>query len=355
MRNFGSDKLSALDAKFEAQKIAFGPIAFQAVRVMRDLGILKLVENSRKEGILVDDIAKELKLSRYGVQVLLDAGISCQVVKQKDDKFLLTKTGYFILNDPLTVANMDFVQDVNYLGFFNLEDSITKNKPEGLKVFGKWKTIYEGLSQLPSKVQDSWFKFDHYYSDLVFPLVMPLIFADKPKKLLDIGGNTGKFSIKAAQYNPDVRITILDLPGQLNVAYKNIEEVGLSDRIDGFPIDLLDPNNAYPSQVNAIWMSQFLDCFSEEEIAHLLSRSFDALDHGGILYINETYWDRQKYPASEYSLNMTSLYFTAMANGNSRMYHSEDMIRIVKATGFEIAEDIDGLGVSHTLLKCKKP
>lgn len=355
MRNFGSDKLSALDAKFEAQKIAFGPIAFQAVRVMRDLGILKMVEESRKEGILSDDIAKELKLSRYGVQVLLDAGISCQVVKQENDKFFLTKTGYFILNDPLTIANMDFVQDVNYLGFFNLEESIKKGKPEGLKVFGKWKTVYEGLSQLPPKVKESWFKFDHYYSDLVFPLVMPLIFADKPKKLLDIGGNTGKFSIKAAQYDPDVHITILDLPGQLDVAYGNIEEAGLSDRIDGFPIDLLDPDNKYPPHVDAIWMSQFLDCFSEEEIAHLLSRAFDALDQGGILYINETYWDRQKYPASEYSLNMTSLYFTAIANGNSRMYHSEDMIRLLGNAGFEIAEDIDGLGVSHTLLKCKKP
>ncbi len=184
---------------------------------------------------------------------------------------------------------------------------------------------------------------------------MPLIFTDKPKKLLDIGRNTWKFSIKAAQYNPDVLITILDLPGQLHVAYKNIEEMGLSDRIDGFPIDLLDPNKAYPPQVDAIWMSQFLDCFSEEEITHLLSRSFDALDQGGILYINETYWDRQKYPASQYSLNMTSLYFTAIANGNSRMYHSDDMIRLINKAGFEIAEDIDGLGVSHTLLKCRIP
>ncbi|MCK5775688.1 MAG: methyltransferase [Bacteroidales bacterium] len=354
MRNFGSDKLSALDAKFEAQKISFGPIAFQAVRTMRNLGILTMVEKSLKEGILVDDIVEELKLSRYGVQILLDAGISVGVVLQKNDRFYLTKTGYFIQNDPLTVANLDFVHDVNYLGFYNLQESIKTGKPEGLKVFGEWDTVYEGLSSLPEKVKESWFKFDHYYSDLVFPLVMPLIFADKPKKLLDIGGNTGKFSIKAAQYNKDVHITILDLEGQLNVAYQEIEKAGLSDRIDGYKINLLDPNHAYPSGVDAIWMSQFLDCFSEKEISHLLSRAYDALIPGGILYINETYWDRQKYPASSYSLNMTSLYFTAIANGNSRMYHSDDMIHLVKTAGFKISEDIDDLGVSHTLLKCQK-
>lgn len=354
MRNFGSDKLSALDAKFEAQKISFGPIAFQAVRVMRNLGILQMVEASRKEGIEVLAIAEELKISTYGVQVLLDAGISTGVVKQQNDKFLLTKTGYFILNDPLTEANMDFVHDVNYLGFYHLEEAIKNGKPEGLKVFGEWKTVYESLSSLPEKVQDSWFKFDHYYSDLVFPLALPIIFKDKPKRILDVGGNTGKFSIKCAEFNADAKITILDLPGQLNVAYQNIGKHGFADRIDGFAIDLLDAEKAFPKGADTIWMSQFLDCFSEEEIAHLLSRSFDALDADGALYINETYWDNQKYEASSYSLNMTSLYFTCIANGNSRMYHSEDMIRLIEAAEFYIDETFNDLGVSHTILKCKK-
>jgi len=354
MRNFGSDKLSALDAKFEAQKIAFGPIAFQAVKVMRDLGILSMVEESRKEGIEVEEICKKLGLSHYGVQVLLDAGISTGVVKQKNNKFLLTKTGYFILNDPLTIANMDFVHDVNYLGFFHLDKAVKEGKPAGLKVFGEWKTVYESLSSLPEKVQESWFKFDHYYSDLVFPLALPIIFENKPKHLLDVGGNTGKFSIKCAEFDPEVKVTILDLPGQLNVAYQNIGQHGFADRIDGYAIDLLDAEKAFPKGADAIWMSQFLDCFSEEEIAHLLGRSYEALDKDGALFINETYWDRQQYEASSYSLNMTSLYFTCIANGNSRMYHSDDMIRLIKEAGFKIVEEYDNLGVSHTILKCMK-
>ncbi len=354
MRNFGSDKLSALDAKFEAQKIAFGPIAFQAVKVMRDLGILQMVEASRKEGIEVESIATKLKLSTYGVQVLLDAGISTGVVRQKDDKFLLTKTGYFILNDPLTGANMDFVHDVNYLGFFKLKESVINGKPEGLKVFGEWKTVYESLASLPEKVQESWFKFDHYYSDLVFPLALPIIFKERPKHILDVGGNTGKFAIKCAEFDDSIKITILDLPGQLNVAYQNIGKHGFADRIDGFAIDLLNPQKAFPKGADTIWMSQFLDCFSETEIAHLLKRSFDALDENGNLYINETYWDNQKYEASSYSLNMTSLYFTCIANGNSRMYHSDDMKKLIEAAGFYVDEEFKDLGVSHTILKCKK-
>ena len=40
------------------------------------------------------------------------------------------------------------------------------------------------------------------------------------------------------------------------------------------------------------------------------------------------------------------------ANGNSQMYDSAIFIEAVKAGGFEIYEEIDGIGLSHTLLKC---
>ena len=50
------------------------------------------------------------------------------------------------------------------------------------------------LAQLPDQVQKSWFEFDHYYSDNAFPEVLPIVFANKPKRLLDVGGNTGKTS-----------------------------------------------------------------------------------------------------------------------------------------------------------------
>ena len=79
---------------------------------------------------------------------------------------------------------MDFVHDVNYLGMFKLQDAIKKGKPEGLKVFGEWDTIYEGLSELPEKVNESWFSFDHYYSDYAFPELMPIIFENFLEKFL---------------------------------------------------------------------------------------------------------------------------------------------------------------------------
>ncbi len=352
--NYGDDKKSALQAKFDAQKIAFAPIMFQASKALRDLGILDYLMKKRRIGASIEEVAEKLELSVYGVKVLLEAGISLEMVMAKEGLFHITKTGYFILSDELTKVNMDFTQDVNYLGMFDLQESIKNGKPEGLKVFGNWPTVYEALAELPDKVRESWFGFDHYYSDFAFPEVLPHIFINKPQKIMDVGGNSGEFSIFCAQNNPDVNMTILDLPGQVNDANKNIEEEGLADRISTHALNLLDNSIPFPKGHDAIWMSQFLDCFSQEEILGLLNRSFEALDENGTLFILETYWDKQQFPASTYSLHATTLYFTAIANGNSQMYHSDDMKKLVEKAGMYVEEVIENIGVSHTLFKCKK-
>lgn len=354
MNNYGSDAKSALQAKFDAQKIAFAPIMFQAARALRNLGILEYLLQNKKKGADINTIAEALNISIYGTKVLLEAGLSLEMVLIKDDKFYITKTGYFILSDELTRVNMDFVQDVNYEGMNYLEDSIVNGKPEGLKVFGNWDTVYEALLELPEKVRKSWFAFDHYYSDYAFPEVYPHILSSNPKKILDVGGNTGKFSIYCAQNNKDVHLTILDLPGQVKDALIKINEAGLTNRISTCAINLLDNSVDFPTGYDIIWMSQFLDCFSKEEILGLLKRSHRALGKDGTLYILETYWDKQEFEASTYSLHATSLYFTAIANGNSQMYHSTDMTKLIESSGLYIDEVVENIGVSHTLIKCKK-
>jgi hypothetical protein len=62
----------------------------------------------------------------------------------------------------------------------------------------------------------------------------------------------------------------------------------------------------------------------------------------------------QAFEASTYSLHATSLYFTAIANGNSQMYHSNDMIELLEMSNFYVDKVIKDIGVSHTLLICKK-
>lgn len=352
MKDFGSDKKNVIQANLDAQKIAFAPIMFQAAKSLRNLGILEFLFQNNKATIKT--IASKLNLSVYGVKVLLEAGLSLEIVYLKDNEFILTKTGYFILRDEMTNINMNFTQDVNYIAMNHLEESIINGKPEGLKKFGNWNTVYQGLSELPEKIKKSWFDFDHFYSDYTFPEIMPILFENNPKTFLDVGGNTGKFSMQCANYNPTVKITILDLPGQANVARKNIAAAGFENRISAVDINLLDNDIPFPKGFDVIWMSQFIDCFSLAEISGLFKRTYESMTANACFYILETFWDLQKFQASTYSLHATSLYFTAVANGNSQMFHSKDILNIIEKSGFIVEEIYEIIGISHTLIKCKK-
>lgn len=354
MNFFSKDKESAIDAKETAQWIAFGPVIFQAARVLRNTGILSLIEESGHAGLTIEEIAQKLKLSNYGVRVLLESGLSTGLVLLNDKKFTLGKTGHFILHDELTKVNMDFVHDVNYRGLFYLDKSIETGKPEGLKEFGEWKTIYEALSKLPPHVQESWFNFDHFFSDDAFPRVLPMVYKNGVKKILDIGGNTGKWATASLKFSPDVHITLMDLPGQLDMAKKKMESLGFGDRVSFLSANILDEATKIPRGFDAIWMSQFLDCFSEDQIVSVLKRCHEALDESGCVFILEPFWDRQRFEVASFCLQQTSLYFTVLANGNSQMYSAEVFLKCIAEAGFDVVEQTDRIGISQTLLKCKK-
>jgi O-methyltransferase domain len=354
MNFYTADHKSALEAKGLAQWIAFGPVVFQVARVMKSSGILEVITESGAEGLTAGEIVKKVSLPSYGVRILLESGLGIGLVIVNNERYTITKTGSFINSDPLTQVNMNFIHDVCYQGLFSLDKSIENGKPEGLKTFGPWDTIYEGLSSLPEPVQKSWFAFDHFFSDIAFPLTLPRVYAGKFKTLLDIGGNTGKWAIASAGYAPDVHITIMDLPGQLNVAEKRVREAGFTDRISFLPVNILDESQSFPKGFDAIWMSQFLDCFSEREIVSILKRCHEALTEHQYLLILEAFWDCQRFETAAFCLQQTSVYFTALANGNSQMYHSEVFIHCIVEAGFHIVERTDNIGLSHTLLKCKK-
>ncbi|MGF1718633.1 class I SAM-dependent methyltransferase [Vibrio kyushuensis] len=347
------DPFNALEAKTEAQKLAFAPIVFQTARTLRDLGILAAIDEAGSQGLNAEQIVAATGVSEYGVKVLLDMAISAHIVLWDDTNYSLANLGFFLLHDGMTNANMDFTADVCYAAMMHLTESIEEGKPAGLKELGDWETIYQGLSRLPEKAKDSWFKFDHFYSDRSFPVLLQEVFTSMPKHIVDIGGNTGKWAMQCCQHDEDVQITIVDLPQQLEMAMKNAEKHGFSKRVTPYPANMLDKKQSLPESADVWWMSQFLDCFSPMEILSILKRVRAQLKPDSTVYILELFWDAQKYDAAAFSLNATSLYFTCLANGNSRFYRSEDFLEIVEEADLEVVERTDNIGLGHTLLQLK--
>jgi hypothetical protein len=353
-KRFSPEGQSAFEARFEAQKIAFGPVVFQCVRIAWKQGMLDALAGAGDTGLTVEALSASGGWSAYTLKVVLETCLSAGVVSRVDGRYVLDKAGYCLLADVVTRTNLDFIHDVCYLGLHRLDEALRTQTPVGLESLGPWPTLYEGLAELPEPARTSWYAFDHHYSDTSFPDILPDVLATAPKRVLDVGANTGKFAAALLGANPSVEVHLVDLPQQLQNARDRVGATGHARRAHFHPVDMLDASAAFPQQADIVWMSQFLSCFSEPVIATILARAAAALAPGGQVLVLDTLWDRQRYDIAAYCLINTSPYFTAMASGNSKVYESTDYLRLAEAAGLELVTSRDGIGYCHSLLRFVK-
>ncbi|MGN6566772.1 MAG: methyltransferase [Flavipsychrobacter sp.] len=350
---FRENNKTLFQAISQAQFIAYAPFVFQASVLMRDSGMLHYIE-AAENGVTIAEASMQIKLPEYATRILLEAGLGIGLLYKADDRFLLAKTGEIFINNETTRINTDFMRDVCIKGTDKLKDSLQSGKPEGLKVFGDWPMLFDGLAHLPQAAMNSWLAYDHHHSIQGFEEVLPLIFEEPVYNILDVGANTGDWSIACLDYNKDITAGLLDIPEVLSLAKETIDKEHYCNRIKYYPQDILDPKEEIPMGYDVMWMSQFLACFSDEEIVRILKKCYKALPGNGRIFIYETFWDQQHMEAAAFSLQMTSLYFATMANGKGRIYDSKTYLSLIEQTGFKVATHIKRAGKTHSLLILKK-
>lgn len=343
-------KHSAVESLTQAQKLIFAPMVFQAIGSLLDFGILQSIDEVPQT---IDDLKERLNLDEYTIITLLDVAQVADIVFQdKNGVFFTTNIGKSFLYDKMTIINFNFIRNCCYLGASELTKSFEKSIPAGLKFYSKKesKKLYSELPSMLKEFKDSWYSFDNYYSDNCFEEVYDYIMKHNPLKIFDIGGNTGKFEQICLKKSSNIEITMLDLK-------ENIDVVSKKDELKSckfYPINVLDKNASFPRFSGAILMSQFLDCFSKEEIYFILSNVKKSAESGTYIYILEPFTDNQVFEGAKYSLVNTSLYFTCIANGNSKMYKKSEIVGIAKNVGLEICNIYENVGINdYTLLEYK--
>ena len=360
VRHFNDER--APEALHKANFIALAPFIFAAAKAMRDLGFFRLLADSEK-GLTKRELADKAGVTLYAASVLIDAAYRADMVCSeeeetgKDTRWILTKTGLYLATDRMTEVNLSFSADVCAEGLLSLTESLKTGKPAGLRTFSETaSTIYPLLETLPEPVRKSWFDYDHFYSDHVFEEELPILRRETSfRSVCDVGGNTGKFALAAAAFDPDVHVTIADLPEQCAAAKEKIADAGLSSRIALNPCDILKSSPAdLPGGIDVWWMSQFLDCFSSEQAVQILRLVRDAMEEGAVLAVNEIFGDRQRRDTAALVVDECSLYFTAIANGVSRFFNSAEFMECLAAAGFKVKSVHDALGLGHTLIIAEK-
>ena len=133
------------------------------------------------------------------------------------------------------------------------------------------------------------------------------------------------------------------------------------DRLKFHALDILKQENNLPDMTAQsdspaiVLMSQFLDCFSEEQILRILNKVGERINEHTRVYILEPFIDNQFFAGAAYALSHISLYFTCMANGCSKMYNEADMKDIIRKSNLKVNKAYYNIGkYDYTLLECVK-
>ena len=103
------------------------------------------------------------------------------------------------------------------------------------------------------------------------------------RKILDLGGGSGAYSIQAAKQYPEIVAVVLDLPEVVVVSREFIAEHGVADRVTAEACDFTaDP---FPGGADVILMNSNLPQYSGPVIQGVVQKAFDALEPGGELHI----------------------------------------------------------------------
>jgi len=113
------------------------------------------------------------------------------------------------------------------------------------------------------------------------------------RRMLDLGGGSGAYSIAFAKAAPGLECEIVDLAEVLPITQEHIRKAGLADRIHARPGDMLTVP-LEPGKYDLVLLSAICHMFSPEENRRLLSRAYEALAPGGRLVISDFVLDPDK-------------------------------------------------------------
>ncbi|HWQ56609.1 MAG TPA: methyltransferase [Bryobacteraceae bacterium] len=149
------------------------------------------------------------------------------------------------------------------------------------------------------------------------------------RRMLDVGGGSGAYSIAFAKANAELRAEILDRAPVVEIAQRHIAAAGLADRVTTRVGDLR--TDSFGAGYDLVLISAICHMLSPEENRDLLRRAHEALAPGGRVAVQDFILNPEKTAprfGALFSLNM-------LVNTDSGASYSEPEYKIwLRETGF---------------------
>ncbi len=161
------------------------------------------------------------------------------------------------------------------------------------------------------------------------------------KKMMDLGGGSGAYSIVAAQNNPGLQAVVLDLPPVVVVTREFIERNEVADRVSAAACDFT--RDAFPTDCDLAVMASNLPQYNREIMGTVIRKAYDALLPGGEMHlIGEMLDDDRTGPMDAAIWGL----YEVLSNSTGMTHTRADCVSYFEAAGFtgiEVNEFIPGI------------
>jgi predicted O-methyltransferase YrrM len=145
----------------------------------------------------------------------------------------------------------------------------------------------------------------HWRAEKQAPALAEMIDLSGVKRMLDLGGGSGAFSIAFARAKADLEAVVLDLPNIVPITRRYVAEAGLSDRIGTQAGDYR--RDELGRGYDLVLFSAIIHINSPEQNLELLRRAAGSLNPGGRLVISDFFLDEDRTSpqgAALFAINM---------------------------------------------------
>lgn len=269
----------------ESATFSFGDIgylsrSFQQCRVFLtafELDIFTVLGDSEKTS---EAIAEEIKADPRAMDRLLNALCTTGAITKTGGKFKNSETAaeYLVKGKPGYQAGT--------MHSVHLWDSWT-NLTESVMTGG-----IEKKSPV-DEMENDWFEpfiaAMHNRAINEAPTLVRQIDLTGVKKILDVGGGSGAYSMAFANEKSDILSTVFDLPNVVPMAERYIREGGLEERVDTVIGDY--NTDELPSGYDLVFLSAIIHSNSPEQNIALFKKIYNALNSGGRIVVSDFIMD----------------------------------------------------------------
>jgi len=282
-------------------------------------------------GATVADVSKKLQTNARATEVLLNALVAIGALTKKNGTFYNTPdtARYLVAGSP---------------------DDARPALMHTVHLFQSWATLTDcvraGTAVLPPGVDkqdpqwtESFIAAMHRGSQGTADQLVHTVGVRGVRRLLDIGGGSGAYSIAFAKASPALHAEVLDLAAVVPIAQRYIQEAGLADRISTRIGDLTV--DEFGKEYDLILLSAICHMLDAEQNQDLFRRCYRALARGGRIVIRDFILDPDKTAprwVALFAINML------VGTKSGSTYTEAEYKTWLTSAGFEAFNRIDPAG-----------